>query len=155
MGVAWKLVQTSKLPFFLHVLISLKIYIIQYYGAWYGYDYGGFVAMFLDPTYLHIYDNESDDEKVDEDHSKKPWVVDMCELMTQDDTSLNVEKNKDHNQPSNSSTPMKKMFIRMGDIMQEIINEVKEGGVQFIDHTTSLLCGYCNRCTKYLPFQGE
>jgi hypothetical protein len=27
----------------------------------------------------------------------------------------------------------------MGDIMQEKINEVKEGGVQFIDHTTSLL----------------
>ncbi len=25
--------------------------------------------------------------------------------------------------------------------MQEITNEVKEGGVQFIDHTTSLLCG--------------
>ncbi len=27
----------------------------------------------------------------------------------------------------------------MSDIMQEIINEVKEGGVQFIDHITSLL----------------
>jgi hypothetical protein len=27
----------------------------------------------------------------------------------------------------------------MGDIMQEIINEVKEGGVQHINHTTSLL----------------
>ncbi len=27
----------------------------------------------------------------------------------------------------------------MGDIMQEIINEIKEGGVQLIDHTTSLL----------------
>jgi hypothetical protein len=27
----------------------------------------------------------------------------------------------------------------MGDIMQKIINEVKEAGVQFIDHTTSLL----------------
>ncbi len=31
------------------------------------------------------------------------------------------------------------MFIQMGDIMQEIINEVKEGGVQLIDHTTLLL----------------
>jgi len=28
----------------------------------------------------------------------------------------------------------------MGNIMQEIINEIKEGGVQLIDHTTSLLC---------------
>jgi hypothetical protein len=27
----------------------------------------------------------------------------------------------------------------MGDIMQEIINEVKEGKVQLIDRTTSLL----------------
>jgi hypothetical protein len=34
---------------------------------------------------------------------------------------------------------MKKMFARMGDIMQEIINEVKKGGVQLIDHTTALL----------------
>jgi hypothetical protein len=28
----------------------------------------------------------------------------------------------------------------MDDIMQEIINEIKKGGVQLIDHTTSLLC---------------
>ncbi len=34
---------------------------------------------------------------------------------------------------------MEKTIARMGDIMQEIINKVKEGGVQFIDHTTSLL----------------
>ncbi|CAM6022782.1 unnamed protein product, partial [Sphagnum balticum] len=63
----------------------------------------------------------------------------MCEFMTLDDTSSNVEKEKDHNQPSSSSTSMKKTLARMGDIMQEIINEVKEGGVQLIDHTTSLL----------------
>jgi hypothetical protein len=129
-----------KLPFFLHVPILLKKYIIQYCGTLYGYDYGGLVAMFVDPTYLHIYDNESNDEKADENHSEEPRVVDMCKLMTLDDTSFNVEKNKYHNQHSSSSIPTKKMFIRMGDIMQEIINEVKEGGVQFIDHTTSLLC---------------
>jgi len=105
------------LSFFLHVPISLKIYIIQYCGTWYGYDYGGFVTIFADPTYLHIYDNEFNDEKANENHSKKPWVVDMCKLMRLDDTSFNVEKNKDHNQPSSSSTPTKKMFIRMGDIM--------------------------------------
>jgi len=64
----------------------------------------------------------------------------MCELMRSYDTSPNVEKKKDHNQPSSSSTSTEKMLARMGDIMQEIINEVKEGGVQFIDHTTSLLC---------------
>jgi hypothetical protein len=28
----------------------------------------------------------------------------------------------------------------MGDVMQIIINEVKEGVIQFIDHTISLLC---------------
>jgi hypothetical protein len=47
--------------------------IIQYYGTWYGSDRGGFAAMFVNPTYLHIYDNEFDDEKADEIHSKKPW----------------------------------------------------------------------------------
>jgi hypothetical protein len=106
---------------------------------WYGYDRGGFVAMFVDPTYLHIYDNESDEKEVDEDHREKPWVIDMCELMRPDDTSPNVEKEKDHNQPSSSSTSTEKTFARMVDIMQEIINEVKEGGVQLINHTTSLL----------------
>jgi hypothetical protein len=72
--------------------------------------------MFTNPTYLHIYDNESDDE-VDEDHFKKPWVVDMCELMRLDDTSPNVEKEKNHNQPSSSSTSTEKTLTRMGDIM--------------------------------------
>ncbi len=113
--------------------------IIQYCGTWYGSDCGGFTAMFADPTYLHIYDNESDDEKADEDHFEKPWVVDMCELMRPDDTSSNVKKEKYHNQPSSSSTSTKKTLAQMGDIMQEIINEVKESGVQLIDHTTSLL----------------
>jgi hypothetical protein len=36
--------------------------------------------MFANLTYLHIYDNECDDEKANEDHFEKPWVVDMCEL---------------------------------------------------------------------------
>jgi hypothetical protein len=57
------------------------------------------------------YCNESDDEKADEDHSEKPWVVNMCNFMTLKDTSLNVEKKKDHNQPSNSSTSTKKTFV--------------------------------------------
>jgi hypothetical protein len=59
--------------------------------------------------------------------------------MKLDDTSPNVEKEKNHNQLSNSSTSTEKTFARMGDIMQEIINEMKEGGVQLIDCTTSLL----------------
>jgi histidinol dehydrogenase len=58
--------------------------------------------------------------------------------MKLDDTSPNVEK-KNHNQPSSSSTSTKKTLVQMGDIMQEIINEVKKGGVQLIEHTTSLL----------------
>jgi hypothetical protein len=36
--------------------------IIQYRGTWYGFDHGGFATMFVDVTYLHIYDNESIDE---------------------------------------------------------------------------------------------
>ncbi len=114
--------------------------IIQYCGTLYGSNRGGFVAMFADPIYLHIYDNEFDDEEANEDHYEKPWVVDMCELMRPDDTSPNVEKKKDHNQLSSSSTSTEKMLVRMGDIMQEIIIEVKQGGVQLINHTTSLLC---------------
>jgi hypothetical protein len=82
---------------FLTCIGLTKENIIQYCGTWYGSDPGGFVTMFVDPTYLHIYDNESDDEKADEDHSEKPWVVDMCELMRPDDTSPDVEKEKDHN----------------------------------------------------------
>jgi hypothetical protein len=95
--------------------------------------------MFENPTYLHIYGNVFNGVEADENHSEKPWVVDMCELMRLDDTSPNVEKEKNHNQPSSSSTPTKKTLVRMGDIMQENINEIKEGGVQFIDRTTSLL----------------
>ncbi len=67
--------------------------------------------MFADPTYLHIYDNESNDEEPNENHSKKPWVVDMCELMRLDDTSPNVEKKKNHNQPSNHPPPQKKHLL--------------------------------------------
>jgi hypothetical protein len=51
--------------------------IIQYCGTWYGSNHGGFAAMFVDLTYLHIYDNESDDEEADEDHFEKPWVINM------------------------------------------------------------------------------
>jgi hypothetical protein len=69
-----------KLSFFLHVLILLKKN-IQYYGTWCGFDRGGFAAMVVNPTYLHIYDNEFDDEEADENHFEKPWVVDMCKLM--------------------------------------------------------------------------
>jgi len=69
----------------------IKKNIIQYCGTWYGFDYGGFAAMFANPTYLHIYDNEFDDEKADEEN---PWVVNMCKHMRPNDTSPNVEKKK-------------------------------------------------------------
>jgi hypothetical protein len=67
-----------KLSFFLHAPISLNI--IQYCGTWYGSDCGGFATMFANPTYLHIYDNEYDDEEANENHYEKPWVVDMSSL---------------------------------------------------------------------------
>jgi hypothetical protein len=51
---------------FLTCIDLTKKYIIQYCGTWYGFDRGGFVAMFADLTYLHIYDNESDDEEANE-----------------------------------------------------------------------------------------
>jgi hypothetical protein len=102
---------------FLTCIDLTKENIIQYCGTWYGFDRGGFATMFGDPIYLHIYDNESDDEEVDEDNFEKPWVVDMCELMKLDDTSPNVEKKRDHNQLSSSSTPTEKTLAQMGDIM--------------------------------------
>jgi len=48
--------------------------------------------MFVNLTYLHIYNNEFDDEKTNEDHFEEPWVVDMCMFMTPNDISPNVEK---------------------------------------------------------------
>ncbi len=71
--------------------------------------------MFTDPTYLHIYDNESDDEEASNNSTENSQVVDMCEFMKPNDTSPNVEKQKDHNQPSSSSTSTEKTFTQMGD----------------------------------------
>jgi hypothetical protein len=64
----------------------------------------------------------------------------MGELLTLDDTFPNVEGKKNHNQPSISNIPMERIFAQMGDVVQKIINEVKQGGIQLIDHATSLLC---------------
>ncbi len=100
-----------QIAIFLTCIDLTKENIIQYCGTLYGFDRGGFVAMFADPTYLHIYDNESDDEKADEDDSEKPWVVDMCELMRPDDTSSNVGEKKNHSQPSSSSTSTEKTLV--------------------------------------------
>jgi hypothetical protein len=100
--------------------------------------------MFVDLTYLHIYDNESNDEEVDENHFEEPWIVDMCEFMTPNDTSLNVEKKKDHNQLSSSSTPMEKSLAQMGDIMQKNHQRIqKRWGSTHRPHHIITMC-YCN-----------
>jgi hypothetical protein len=65
---------------FLTCIDLIKENIIQYCGTWYGSDHGGFVAMFSDPIYLHICDNEFDDEEADENHFKKPKVVECASL---------------------------------------------------------------------------
>jgi hypothetical protein len=83
-----------KVAIFLTCTDLTKENIIQYCGTWYGSNCGGFVAMFVDPTYLQIYDNESNDEEADEYHYKKPWVVDMCELMRPDNSSPQWKKRK-------------------------------------------------------------
>ncbi len=38
--------------------------------------------MFTDPTYLHFYDNESNDEEPKANRIEDPWVVDVGGLMT-------------------------------------------------------------------------
>ncbi len=91
--------------------------ILQYCGTSYGSNCGGFVAMFADLTYLHLYDNESNDEEPDEDDIEKPWVVNMGELFTLDDTSPNVEGEKGHNQPLISNAPTKRVFTQMDDVL--------------------------------------
>jgi len=100
----------NQVAIFLTCTNPSKENIIQYCGTRYGSDHGGFATMFTDLTYLHIYDNESNGEKANEYHFEKPLVVDMCKLMKPNDTSPNVEKKKDHNQPSSSSTPTEKML---------------------------------------------
>jgi hypothetical protein len=45
-----------------------------------------------------------------------------------DDTSPNVEKEKDHNQPSSSSTSTEKTLAWMGHIMQKISMKSKKVG---------------------------
>ncbi len=54
---------------------------------------------------------------VDENCFEEPWVVNMCMLMILDDTSPNVEEEKEHNQPSSSFATTEKTFAWMGDIM--------------------------------------
>ncbi len=85
--------------------------------------------MFMDLTYLHLYDNKFTDEEPNEDDVEKPWVFNMGGLLTLDDISPNVEGNKDHNQHLISNASTKKTLAQIGDVMQEIINEVKEGGI--------------------------
>jgi hypothetical protein len=69
--------------------------------------------MVADLTYLHLYDNESNDEEPNEDDIEEPWVVNMGGLLTLDGISPNVEGEKDHNQPSISNAPTKvvKFFL--------------------------------------------
>jgi hypothetical protein len=72
-----------KLPFFLHVPISLKKISFNIVG--HGMD---LIMKVLLPCLRTLpIDNEFDDEKTDEDHPQKPWVVDICKLMRSDDTS--------------------------------------------------------------------
>jgi len=95
-----------------------------------------FETTFTNPTYLHFYDESNDEEPKVED----PWVVNMGGLMTQDDTlALNVGEKSNINLPSNLKTPTHRTFMHINIVMQEILDEVKEGDVQFIDHATSLL----------------
>ncbi len=64
--------------------------------------------MFVDLTYLHLYDNKFNDKEPNEDVVVKPWVFNMGGLLTLDDISPNVEGNKDHNQPLISNASIKK-----------------------------------------------
>jgi hypothetical protein len=99
--------ENIKWPLFLHVPISLKKILFTIVG----HGMNMIVEVLLPCLWtlpIYTYDNEFDDEEVDEDCFEEPWVVDMCGLMTLNDTCPNVEKRKDHNQPSSTSTPIEK-----------------------------------------------
>jgi hypothetical protein len=61
--------------------------------------------MFANPTYLHLNDNESNDEEPNESDIEEPWVVNMGGLLTLEGTSPTVEEEKDHNRPFNLKCP--------------------------------------------------
>jgi hypothetical protein len=64
-----------RVAIFLTCTDFIKENIIQYCGTWYGYDRGGFATIFANLTYLHIYDNEFNDGKADEDHLKNHGLL--------------------------------------------------------------------------------
>ncbi len=70
--------------------------------------------MFADLTYMHIYDNEFDDEEANEDHSKKPWVVGMCNLWDQMILPPMWKKKKITTNLQVHPLPEKKMLVQMG-----------------------------------------
>ncbi len=133
----------------------IKENIIQYYGTWYGFEYGGFVAMFVDLTYLHIYDNEFNDDKADEDHYEEPWVVDMwgaCDIRWYFPQCGTKEGSK----------PTFKFIHTHGENVcsngwhnaRNHQRNQRRSSSTHTPHHIIVVC-YCNRCMKYLPFQGE
>jgi hypothetical protein len=71
--------QVAKLPTCINFTLEM---IIHYFERWYGINCGGFEAMFMDPTYLHFYDNEFNDEEPKANRIEDPWVVNVGGLMT-------------------------------------------------------------------------
>jgi hypothetical protein len=47
-----------------------------------GSNHNGFETMFTDPTYLHLYDNEFNDEEPKANCIENPWVVNVGGLIT-------------------------------------------------------------------------
>jgi hypothetical protein len=82
---------STKLLFFFGVLISPRKILFNIVG--HGMDP---IVEVLPPCLqtLHLSDNEFDDDEPNEDDSEKPWVVNMGELLTLDDTSPNVQGEK-------------------------------------------------------------
>jgi len=137
-GRCVEICENIKWPFFLHVPISLKkiLFTIMGHGM-------NMIVEVLPPclwtlSYLHIW------QWIWwwRGWWKSFWRTMCCWYVWANDTRWyfpQCGKKKDHNQPSSSSTSTKKTLVWMGDIIQNITNEIKESGVQFIDHATSLL----------------
>jgi hypothetical protein len=96
MGITWKLVQTPSCYFsYMYRFHQGKYYSISWDMVW--IQSWKFCCHVWDLTYLHLYDNESNNEEPNEDDIEKPWVANMGGLLTLDGISSNVEGEKDQN----------------------------------------------------------
>jgi hypothetical protein len=114
--------------------------IIEYCGTWFGSNCGGFQAMFTNPRYLQLDDRILNDEDNEDVQVEEAGIIDMDGFVTMNVNVLDIDDiSYIINELENSLAPMEESLFHLQDVMQEITNECKGGGIQLCDHATSLL----------------